>query len=39
MFAHQVEYLWSCYQKNAIGKPTTIITPQDCYFSLNTTDV
>ena len=38
MVEHPVEYPWSSYQKNAIGKFIELITPHYCYLSLGKTD-
>jgi len=38
MVGHPVEYRWSSYQKNALGKPIKLITPHPCYQSLGKTD-
>lgn len=37
MVDHPVEYPWSSYQKNALGKPIKLITPHDCYLALGKT--
>ncbi len=38
MVGHPVEYPWSSYQKNAMGKPIQLVTPHPCYQSLGTSD-
>jgi len=34
MVGHPAEYPWSSYQKNAVGKPISLLTPHKCYQSL-----
>ena len=38
MVDHPVEYPWSSYQRNAIGKPVQLVTSHPCYQSLGETD-
>jgi len=38
MVTHPAEYPWSSYQKNAMGKPISLITPHSCYQSLGRSD-
>ena len=38
MVGHPAEYPWSSYQKNAVGKPISLITPHPCYLALGKTD-
>ena len=38
MVGYPVEYPWSSYQKNAVGKPIELLTPHFCYQSLGKTD-
>lgn len=38
MVGHPVEYPWSSYQRNAVGKPIKLLTPHPCYQSLEKTD-
>lgn len=38
MVGHPAEYPWSSYQKNAIGKPISLLTPHSCYQSLGKTE-
>ena len=38
MVGHPVEYPWSSYQKNAMGKPIALVTPHPCYQSLGKTE-
>ena len=38
MVGHPVEYPWSSYQKNAMGKSINLITPHACYLSLGKID-
>ena len=38
MVRHPVEYPWSSYQKNAMGKQIELLTPHNCYQSLGKTD-
>ena len=38
MVEHPVEYPWSSYQRNAMGKPIALLTPHDCYQSLAKVD-
>jgi len=33
-----VEYPWSSYQRNAMGKPIALLVPHDCYQSLGKDD-
>jgi len=37
MVEHPVEYPWSSYQYNAVGKSIAVITPFSCYLSLGKT--
>ena len=39
MVKHPVEYPWSSYQKNAMGKVIELITPHFCYLSLGNTSI
>ena len=34
MVEHPVEYPWSSYQSNAIGRPISLLTPHRCYLQL-----
>ena len=38
MVEHPVEYPWSSYQRNAMGKPIELLAPHDCYQSLGKDD-
>ncbi len=38
MVEHPVEYPWSSYQRNALGKPIELLAPHDCYQSLGKDD-
>ena len=38
MVDHPAKYPWSSYQKNAIGKPVSLITPHRCYQLLGSTE-
>jgi len=38
MVGHPAEYPWSSYQKNAVGKPISLLTPHSCYQSLGKSD-